>query len=84
MMKAKTVGKQEFAVAGVSAVTGLFFLIGTWPDFKEAAEDHPAIGVFLVGVILLFMANGMIASALSRRSWMKQMEKMRQTTEPSA
>jgi hypothetical protein len=74
---------QEFIVAGVAGVTGIFILAMSWSEFKTVAEDHPTISVFTLGLTLLFMAAANLSTGLKRRLWLKQMKTLGSTTTES-
>ena len=69
---------QEFIVAGVAGFTGFVMLALSWPDFKMVAKEHPAVGQYMLGLALLFMAVGFWSAGLNKRSWMKQMTQLKE------
>lgn len=70
---------QEFIVVGVAGLIGMFILAMTWSEFKMAAKEHPAVSLFVLGLGLLFMACAFWSTGLSKRSWMKQMGRWKES-----
>jgi invasion protein IalB len=71
---------QEFIVAGIAGLTGIFILAMSWAEYKTVAQEHPSIRIFVLGLVLLFMAAGNLGVGLKKRAWLKKMKKQENTT----
>jgi hypothetical protein len=70
--------RQELIVAAVAGINGLVMISLTWSQVYAIAKDSPAVGLFLLGQGLVFMACGMLVSAHWKRAWIRAMANMPQ------